>query len=507
MIVTEPSGTRNKLTATQVRKTYRSVAALRGVDLEVSPGEVMGLVGENGAGKSTLIKVISGMTSPDAGSIELDGAPQLFASRAAAQAAGIAVVEQELSMVPTMSIADNVFLGNRARGRLRRRGAELDESRRYLERVGLRDLDPRTRTSELLVAQKQLVEIARLLAHEAQLLILDEPTAALDGAEIEVVKEVVRSLSAEGRSVVYVSHHLDEIFDLTDRITVLRDGESHPPVATARASVGELVQMMLGRSIGNLFPERGRAPFGTVVIEARGLVTPGITEPVSLSVRRGEMLGLAGQMGSGAASLLRCFGGAQKPSAGETIVGSRERSIYSPRAAKRAGIAFCSGDRKSDGFFGVRTVRENLVVPAIESVTPHGIRSPRAERRLSRHLANAFQVDQSRLSSTVETLSGGNQQKVALGKWIGIEPQVLLIDQPTRGVDVGARAEIYLHLRRLADEGLAVIFASADVQEIVGLSDTVATFYHGRLVRVLDRDAVDVETVTRDVTHPERVAR
>ena len=498
------SGTDNiKLVVAGLSKHYRNVRALDGVDFEIRRGEVMGLVGENGAGKSTLIKLISGLITPDAGRIELDGRAVTFASRAAAEAERIAVVEQEISMVPTLSVAENVFLGNPERSVFRRKHAEVAASGRFLELVGLGDLDPRTLAANLTVAEAQLVEVARLLARDAQLLILDEPTAALAQREIETVKQVVRSLAAEGRSVIYVSHHLDEIFDLAQRVTVLRDGRSQPAMATSELTVDELVKRMLGRTVTNMFPPRHRLAGGPVVLETRDLVTSGLASPVSLEVHQGEVLGLAAQMGSGATALLHCLAGVQPRVSGHVLLNGEVRSIFNPRAAKHAKIAFCSGDRKVDGFFGIRTVRENLVVPAIRSVTPYGLRSMRAERDLAHRLASTFQLDTRRMASPVNALSGGNQQKVALGRWIGIEPRVLLIDEPTRGVDVGARAEIYRHLRGLAEDGLAIVFASSDVQEILGLADTVATFYHGQLVRVMDTSSAGPESVTRDITHPD----
>jgi ribose transport system ATP-binding protein/rhamnose transport system ATP-binding protein len=307
---------------------------------------------------------------------------------------------------------------------------------------------------------------------------------------------------AEGRSVIYITHRLAEVFELADRVTVFRNGRSQPPVRVAGITPGTLVERMLGRSLDNLFPARS-ARIGEGIIDLRAIVGAGLSAPVDLIARAGEIVGLAGQVGSGAASLLALVGGAHPVLSGEVALDGVVHAITSPAAAKALGIAYCSGDRKHDGLFGIRSVSENLTAPALRRVTVAGFLSPRRERRMAAAAADFFAVSRKRLGSPATTLSGGNQQKVALGKWLSIEPRVLLVDEPTRGVDVGARSEIYGHLRRLADGGQAIIFASSDIAEVLGLADTVVTFYRGREIARYSADAVDERTLVRDITHPE----
>jgi ribose transport system ATP-binding protein len=460
----------------------------------------MALLGENGAGKSTLVKILAGLVRPDDGSIQIEGREVDLHTPARSRAAGIAVVQQELSLVPTLSAAENLFLGGGNVDGLWTRRRLVRRARPFLELVGLGDFDAATPVESLSVAERQLVEIARLVARRAQILILDEPTAALADVEIERVERVVRSLAAEGRAVVYVTHRLGEVFEIADRVTVLRNGESQEPVPIGALTLGELVTRILGRPLEAMFPARATA-VGAPVLDVDGLLTDGLVEPASFAVGAGEILGLAGQLGSGAGRLLRAVAGVQAVSAGQLRVEGRVLRTHSLRRAIRAGIAYCSDDRKRDGLFPIRTVTENLTTPALAVVAPAGVVVRRREKRLAQELAGFFQIDRRRLEHRAATLSGGNQQKVALGKWLGVRPRVLLVEEPTRGVDVGARAEIYLHLRQLAEQGLAVVFASSDLPEVLGLADTVATFYRGRLVRIAPAHALSATEVLRDVTH------
>ena len=481
-----------------ISKRYGSVQALDDVSFELRRGEVMALLGENGAGKSTLVKVLAGLVSPDAGTITIDGRQLELRTADRAREAGIAVVQQELSLVPTLTAAENVFLGSGRGGMWATRRLARD-ARGFLDAVGLEELDPLAIAGSLSVAERQLVELARLLAREARLLILDEPTAALSDVEIDRVQRVVRRLAAEGKSIVYVTHRLGEVFAIGDRATVFRNGHSNPPVDVSTLTMEALIETMLGRRLEEMFPPRSTS-MGDERLVVSGLEAEGLAEPVSLSVRRGEILGLAGQLGSGAPSVLRAIAGAQHMVAGEILVDGERLNAGTLSRAIGAGIAFCSGDRKVDGVFQIRTVTENLSAPALPRISPNTWLSRRRERELAQELAGFFVIDPSRLGYYVRTLSGGNQQKVALGKWLAIRPRVLLVEEPTRGVDVGARAEIYFHLRRLAEQGLAVVFSSSDLPEVLGLADTVATFYRGELVRVASATDLDQAALMRDVT-------
>ena len=482
-------------------KTFGSIQALDEADFEVGHGEVMALVGENGAGKSTLVKILAGMYPPDAGRIRLGGRDVQFGGSTQSEHAGIAVVQQELSLVPSLSVADNVFLGDTRRGWRTRPRALARAAAPYLEQVGLTGLDPRAPVEHLSVAERQLIEVARLLARDARVVIFDEPTAALADREIQRVKTVVRSLREQRRSIIYVTHRLDEVFDLADRVTVFRDGRSSAPTATGDLTLDELISMMLGGTLEGLFPERATSP-GPVVLHIQDLTTDNVSEPVSLEVRTGEIVGLAGQLGSGASDVLRAVAGHQPRVSGTVTVSGTAVPPASPSAAIRHGIGYSSSDRKRDGLFLQRSVVENLTSPSLDQVTRAGWLRPRAERSMSDRIAETFTIDRLRLGSVAGALSGGNQQKIAVGKWTGHPLDVLLIDEPTRGVDVGARAEIYRHLRTIAEQGTAIVVATSDSQEILGLADTVVAYFKGTQVSVRRRADTDSRLLTREITHP-----
>ena len=489
------------LEALSISKFFGPVQALRDVDFQVRTGEVMALVGENGAGKSTLVKILTGLYAPDSGSIQIAGSTVQIRQSADSQALEIAVVQQELSLVPTMSVAENVFLGARRFGIVYNPRKLEQLASPYLERVGLEHLDPSIPVGTLSVAERHLIEVARAVSREARILILDEPTASLDEGEIERVKRVVHSLAEQGRSVIYVTHRLPEVFDLAHRVTVLRNGESQPGIPVSELTPASLIKRMIGRSLRRMYPPRA-TDFGTEVLAVHELRTAELRTPVTLSVRSGEILGLAGQIGSGAGDVLNAIAGIQPVVRGRIELKGRALHLRGRRDAILAGIAHCSADRKRDGIFSGRTVTENLTSPALHRVTPGGWLNRKKEKQLAESLGGFFQIDVDRLEYPAGTLSGGNQQKVALGKWLGVEPAVLLVEEPTPGVDVGARADIYAHLRRMAKEGLAVVFASSDIQEVLGLADKIGTFYHRRLINIYAAEEADMNRLTRDVTSP-----
>jgi ABC-type sugar transport system ATPase subunit len=484
-----------------ITKRYGAVQALKGVDFTLRGGEVMALLGENGAGKSTLVKVLAGLAWPDAGTIEMGGKPIKIRSPQQSLQAGIAYVTQELSIVPVLSVAENICLGSRGGTPVWTAARLAARVKPFLRMVGLDDIDPSTPAGTLSVAQQQLVEIARLLSRSARVLILDEPTAALSDVEIAKVTGVVRALADEGRSIIYVTHRLGEVFDIADRVTIFRNGNSFEPVEVKSLKVADLIEHLLGRRLDQMFPPRGDR-HGALVLEVQDLVAPGLAKAVSLTLRAGEIVGLAGQIGSGANAIVRAVAGIQPREGGTIRLQGRPLDAVDMRGAIARGIAYCSDDRKRDGIFGVRRVMENFSAPATARITTAGFLSRRREEEMANRLARLFDFNLTRLGSQAGKLSGGNQQKVALGKWLGIDPVVLLVEEPTRGVDVGARAEIYRHLRALADKGLAIIFVSSDNQEVLGLADTVATFFRGRLVRVAAAADLTPEALLRDVTHP-----
>jgi ribose transport system ATP-binding protein len=493
------------LTAKGLRKAYGSVVALEHADVEIRPGEVLALLGQNGAGKSTLVNILSGHVHADAGELCLKGSP-VTARELAGERSPVAVVQQELSVVPTMSVGENVFLANPDMGRWFSARKAAARAAPYLERAGLGGIDPMLPADRLSIAEQQLVELARALARDAEILMLDEPTAALSDREIARVLDVVRQLRAQGHSVVYISHRLDEVIAVADRAVVVRDGRSQPPIEGDGLKIDRIIEAMLGRPLEDLYPSGVRERRDGTVLRLDEVVAPGIDSPVSLSLAQGEILGLAGQLGSAAVALIETLAGVRPLASGSIELDGNVLRITGPRDAQRAGVAYCSGDRKGDGLFGVRSVQENLTAPALDRCARGGIIARGEERRLALELAASFGVDTRRMSSAVDGLSGGNQQKVALGKWVGIGPKLLLVHEPTRGVDVGARAEIYMYLRKLADEGMTVIFSSSDTDEVVGLADVVASFYRGRMVRVQRADEVDAAALAEDLSNPEHLA-
>lgn len=487
-----------RLSARGVSKRYGAVNALANVDFELRAGEVMALLGENGAGKSTIVKVLSGLVTPDEGLIEIDGAPVHLDSSSASQDAGISVVQQEYSSVGTLSIAENLWLGQRGAplwwsGRALRRNALS-----ALERVGLQHLDPHTLVEDLTVAETQLLEIARAVARDAKIVIFDEPTAALSDREIERVLTVVRRLASEGRSIVYVTHRLGEVFQIADRVTIFRNGHSEPAIDAKNLDVNKVITLMLGRELGEMYPPTASNP-GEVSLVVEGLVTVGLSEPLSFSARRGQILGFTGQLGSGTSQVLEALAGLTPTLAGRATLDGKPVDLRSRLAGTEAGIAYASPDRKRNGIFGGTSILRNLSSPWLGRVSTAGFVSSRRERQLATKTAQEFAIDSSRLRAPVSTLSGGNQQKVAVGKWLGTEPKLLLVDEPTRGVDVGARSEIYRRLRALCDEGLTIVVASSDTNEIYGLSDMIGTFYRGALTRLKPRNEWTEAEVVRDV--------
>lgn len=458
----------------------------------------MSLIGENGAGKSTLVKILAGLVTADSGTVAINGAPCDIGSPARSRDAGIAVVQQELSLVPSLTAVENVFLGSALGGvwsasRLRRLAAP------HLEAVGLASRDWLLPVEQLSVAEQQLIEIARLMARDAQILIFDEPTAALSDAEIQRVLDVVRHLTAAGRGVIYVTHRLREVFQLGGRVTVIRGGLSQPPIDVCQSDVSDLVERMLGQSLASMYPPRA-AELGEPVLELAALSTPSLAAPIDLSVRRGEIVGLVGQIGSGGPSVLHAMAG-RVPYEGRVVLDGAVKRSRSVHEALAHGIAYCSADRKKDGLFQSRSVRQNLTAPALERLSRFSWYSPSRAAVLAWQLASQFQIRLDRMRMPVASLSGGNQQKVALGKWLSIDPRVLLVEEPTRGVDIGARAEIYRHLRALAEQGMVIVFASSDLSEALGLSDTVVTLYRGRVVRSAPAAKLTESDVMVDVTH------
>jgi ABC-type sugar transport system ATPase subunit len=463
-----------------IDKSFPGVHALKSVSLDLQAGEVLALVGENGAGKSTLIKILGGAYRPDAGQVRLDGEPCHFASPAAAQAAGIAIIYQEFNLVPDLTVRENIFLGReRVRHGFIRAADERREAVALFEKIGIA-IDPGARCRDLTVAQQQTVEIAKALSVRARIIVMDEPTAALTSQEVASLFAIIRDLKSRGIGVIYISHRIEEIFGVADRVMVLRDG-AHVGMRPVRAVTREtLIEMMVGRPLAAEFPAR-TARSGAERLRVEGLCRGEAVRDVSFSVRAGEILGFAGLVGAGRTETMRLLFGADEADRGRIFVDGREVTIRSPRDAMRHGICLLSEDRKGHGLVLKHSVRENFGLPNLDRFRMGPFLDGRAERSLFAEYIEALRIKVSGQEQPAENVSGGNQQKVVLAKWLARRADIILIDEPTRGIDVGAKYEIYQLMNRLTDQGKAIIMVSSELPEVLGMSDRILVMHEGRI--------------------------
>lgn len=479
-------------------KVFPGARALDGVDLEIVPGEVHCLLGQNGAGKSTLIKVLAGAHQPTEGRILLDGEPITIADPVAALRHGIATMYQELDVVDGLTVAENVFLGHELAtlGFSQRREA-VRRTRELLRRLGHPEVSPRQEVGALSAAGKQIVSMARALSHDARVIVMDEPSAVLDSEEVANLFRVVRELTSAGVAVVYISHRLEEIREIGDRITVLKDGRTvaqNLPVSGTPTT--ELIRLMTGRSVEYAFPpSSGPGPEAPVVLDVQGLSLRGVFRDVGLEVRAGEIVGLAGLVGSGRSEILETVYGARRPSAGVVRVDGRRLRPGSVAAAVGAGIGLAPEERKSQGLLLDEPVYRNVTLSTFARFARGGLLDERAERAAAQEQARSLHLRPAGVDRPIRTLSGGNQQKAMLARWLVHGCRVLLLDEPTRGVDVGARAEIYALVRRLADAGAAVVVVSSEIPEVLGLADRVLVVSEGRVVHEGPAESIDEHQV------------
>lgn len=465
-------------------KSYPGVKALRGVDLVVQPGQVMGLVGENGAGKSTLLKVLAGAVLADEGTIDVDGETVSFRNPRDSQRAGIAVIYQELMLAEHLSIAENVYAGREPASRwgtvdfrtMRRNTAKL------LAELGIK-ASPTDEVGRLNVARRQMVEIAKALSMDARLIVMDEPTSSLTEDEVETLLDLVRGLRARGVSVVYVSHRMREIFAVADAITVMRDGALIGVKQVDEVTPDQVVNMMVGRDLLDVYGVRSSPrPAGTPVLEVRNLQAGPRVQDVSFSVAAGEIVGMAGLIGAGRSETALAVFGEGRVTSGSVFMDGKAIQRRNAREAIAAGIAYVPEDRKQQGLFLGLPIRSNISSACLDDMCTNGVVSTRKDRALAHRMSKDLQVKAASSEVSVGTLSGGNQQKVVLARWLARRPRVLILDEPTRGVDIGAKAEIYRLIRTIAADGVAVLMISSELPEVLGLADRVLVMREGRLV-------------------------
>ena len=472
-----------------VTKTFPGVTALDDVSLSVGSGEVVGLIGENGAGKSTLVRIVAGASQPDAGAIELAGRQVRIPNALAAQRLGISVIYQELNLAPHLSVEANLFLGREATWggplQLIRRGRLREQARRCLGQVGLR-LDPRAKVGDLPLATRQRVEVAKALSLDAGLVVMDEPTSSLSADEARGLLDIVRGLRQRGVSVLYISHKLDEVLDVADRIVCLRDGKNASEADASQTTRDELVHMMVGRQLSTYFPKPAAA-LGEVVLDVRDLACPSLAEPVSFVLRAGEVLGFAGLVGAGRTELMRALFGAETHTSGSVRIGGRVVRIACPRHAVDAGLGLVPEDRKEQGLVLPLSVRRNISLPALRRDARWGFVARRAEADRAARLIGLLGIRTPSDRQPAANLSGGNQQKIVLAKWLALSPKVLILDEPTRGIDVGSKAEVHRLIADMAGRGMGILLVSSEMEEIIGMCHRAVVLREARVAGVLER--------------------
>ena len=482
-----------------ITKAFYGTKVLNDVSFRLKKGSVHALMGENGAGKSTLMKILAGIYPNEQGTILIEGEAQHFSSPRDALNAGIAMIHQELAYVPEMTISENMFLGGEytRAGKLMVDFRTMDETaRQYLQEVGLH-LEPSTCMKKLTVAQAQMVEIAKAISKNAKVIIMDEPTSAITDREVDILFQVIGKLTAEGRSVIYITHKMDEVFRISDEITVLRDGCYIGTRRADQTDIQELIQMMIDRKLTEVFPERSFLP-GDEMFRVENLSAEGVFQDVSFAVRRGEILGLAGLMGAGRTEVAETIFGIRKKTGGKTFIQGKEVAIRAPKDAIRNGIGMVTEDRKSSGLILPMSVKENMSMVILRRIARMGLVIDRREETARTQTEfDLLHVKARNLRQSISNLSGGNQQKVILAKWMLAMPDILILDEPTRGIDVGAKMEIYHLVSQMAQAGKTIIFISSEMEEILGMCDNIVVFHEGRVSGMLSRAQASQEAILK----------
>ena len=464
----------------QIDKSFPGVHAIKNVSMKLHHGEVMGLVGENGAGKSTLIKILGGAHLPDSGRVLIEGQSVHILSPTAAQQAGISIIYQEFNLIPDLTVRENIFLGReKTRMGFVRASEEQRATLELFEKIGI-SVDPDVRCGELTVAQQQTVEIAKAFSVNAKIIVMDEPTATLTSKEVNRLFTIIRDLKSHGLGIIYISHRLEEVFEVADHVMVLRDGEHVGTEDIDNLNRERLIEMMVGRPVDSEFPKRSASP-GHERLRVEDLCRGQAVRNVSFNVRAGEILGFAGLIGAGRTETMRLVFGADTPDSGRIFINGEKAEIYSPGDAIRMGICLLSEDRKGHGLVLIHSCRENYGLPNLGRLIGRVFLNRRKERREFREFAESLRIKTSGPEQLIMNLSGGNQQKVVIAKWLARNADIIIFDEPTRGIDVGTKYEIYLLMNRLADEGKAVIMISSELPEILGLSDRIIVMHEGRI--------------------------
>lgn len=478
-----------------VDKRFPGVYALKGVNFNLEAGEVHALLGENGAGKSTLIKILGGIYSIDNGKIFINGKEEKINSVKDAQEHGISIIHQELALVPHLSVAENIYLGREPKTK----AGLIDFSKinhtvqQLLEDFGL-DIDARREISSLTVAQQQMVEIIKAVSFQSKIIVMDEPTSSLTDKEVAFLFETIRSLKANGVGIIYISHRMEELFEISNRITVLRDGEYVGTVLTKETTQEELIRMMVGRELENFYV-RDFLESGEPILEVENLSRKNVLENINFELKKGEILGFSGLVGAGRTELMKCIFGLDPIDEGEIIVEGQKKEIKQPNDAIEAGIAYVPEDRKAEGLFLIETIKYNISIKILDRFIKNLKVNKRIENQEVDKYIDKLSIRTPSSEQYINKLSGGNQQKVLIAKWLATNPKVLILDEPTRGVDVGAKAEIYSMMNDLVKEGVSIIMVSSDLPEVVNMSDRVAVMANGKLQKLLNRDELSQEKI------------
>ena len=490
----------NILRMTHISKSFAGVHALRGVQFDLFPGEVHALLGENGAGKSTLVKVMTGVHQPDSGEIYLNGSQVHFSDALQSRQAGIAAIYQELSLFPDLDVAENIFVGRQPTttgGRIDWRGL-YSQADQLLDSLGVH-MNLKQKARNLSIAQQQMIEIARALSVNARILIMDEPTSSLTLNEVEELFRIVRHLREEGTGIVFISHRLAELFELADRVTVLRDGvyvDTRPLTGVTR---DELIRLMVGRTITNLFPKQ-EVQAGEVVLKVEHLTRTGVFQDISFELHKGEILGMAGLIGAGRTDVAHAIFGVEPPTSGSIWIEGQEVSIHSPHQAIELGLAYVPEDRQRHGLIPPMNITANISLPMLADYARHGWLQDKVERKASFAAASQMDVRANSIWQKVRELSGGNQQKVVLAKWLSTQPRILILDEPTRGIDVGTKAAVHALMSKLASQGKAILMISSELPEVLGMSDRILVMHEGRMTGLFTRAEATQEKIMTAAT-------